>query len=468
MARIFPRNISQQPSGKLIIEEYHPGFNQVFFVPPSEKLEEAGLNQSKPEQYKKLIIEINSQNDFVSIYPINTLGTHDDFLKPKYEKIETITLVGFDFGNVETDDEIMEVLEELPSAFIKDYDYGLGLQKDYRFLIDALEGFGMKHLVISKTENASIDKKNSICTIKHSEFETIRKHIDRITRESRAVSNKVKAVTANNTLAYFLKDPQYPQKTLDYKDSTLAKLITRTSPSIEATLSKIEQNAAIELVSKNNRAIAKEQPEALIKLHNEIELVTLAQLIEKFEAMLGKKLSESRWQQLFNDNPFILNLAFGYPIIKIQDQAHVGGRAISGAGDKITDFLVKNGISNNAALFEIKTPSTQLLNKTAYRDSVYTPSSDFSGAINQMLDQKAKFQQEIASLKHNSKIHDLESYSVHGVLIIGTMPEDSERKKSFELFRGNSKDISILTFDELLGKLKQLQAFLASSDKEAV
>jgi len=205
----------------------------------------------------------------------------------------------------------------------------------------------------------------------------------------------------------------------------------------------------------------------LVKLRDDIELVTLDRLIEKFGEMLGKNLPEARWQKLFNDNPFILNLAFSYPIIKIQDQAHVGGRKFSGDGDKIADFLVKNGISNNAALFEIKSPSAKLLNCKPYRENVYTPSSDLAGAINQMLDQRNKFQKEIASLKETSRIYDLESYAVHGVLIIGKTPLDVDQQKSFELFRGNSKDIVIITFDELLEKLSLLRGFLSGEQAAA-
>jgi len=61
----------------------------------------------------------------------------------------------------------------------------------------------------------------------------------------------------------------------------------------------------------------------------------------KYEEMLNKRLREGDWQSLFNENPFILSMAFSCPIIKLQDQSSVGGRKISGSGDKITDFLAK-------------------------------------------------------------------------------------------------------------------------------
>ena len=195
------------------------------------------------------------------------------------------------------------------------------------------------------------------------------------------------------------------------------------------------------------------------------ELVTLERLITRYEEMIGQRLKEQNWQVFFTENPFILRLAFGYPVIKVQDQASVGGRKLSGSGEKIADFLVKNSMTNNTAIFEIKTPQADLLNKTPFRSGIHTPSSELAGAINQALDQKYQFQTHIASVKHNSRIHDMESYSVHCCLIIGVMPSDEDQQKSFELFRGNSKDVEIVTFNELLEKLKQLRDFLKGQDE---
>ncbi|MCV5349372.1 DUF4263 domain-containing protein, partial [Escherichia coli] len=85
-------------------------------------------------------------------------------------------------------------------------------------------------------------------------------------------------------------------------------------------------------------------------------------LISSYEDLLIKKTKEDTWQELFNQNPFILSLAFGYCAIKISDQASVGGKRLSGDGEKITDYLIKNSITNNLALIEIKKPSSVLLN----------------------------------------------------------------------------------------------------------
>jgi len=234
------------------------------------------------------------------------------------------------------------------------------------------------------------------------------------------------------------------------------------------SLSKKEKAQALNQVSANKEAILKDEPEAFIKLKNDIELVSLESLIKTYETMLGKNLQENRWQTLFDNNPFILSLAFGYPIIKIQSQVYVGGRKITGKGEKISDFLVENNLTHNAALIEIKTPTTALSNKREYRDGVYNASSELSGSINQILDQRLKFQQNIFSIKDNSELPNLKTYSVHGILIIGKIPENNDKKKSFELFRGNSKDITIITFDELLEKLKHLHSFLKREEDESI
>jgi hypothetical protein len=51
--------------------------------------------------------------------------------------------------------------------------------------------------------------------------------------------------------------------------------------------------------------------------------------------------------------------------------------------------------------------------------------------------------------------------------VIGQTPEGDNQKKSFELFRRNSKDVEIVTFNELLEKMRQLSVFLRSTEGEA-
>jgi hypothetical protein len=117
------------------------------------------------------------------------------------------------------------------------------------------------------------------------------------------------------------------------------------------------------------------------------------------------------------------------------------------------------------ALVEIKTAKTPLLG-TSYRSGVYPPSRELWGSITQLLDQRYHLQTEIAMLRHNSGRSDLESYAIKGVIIAGTMPTNQAEKKSLELFRNSLNDLLVITFDELVGKLRGLHAFLARPNKD--
>jgi hypothetical protein len=198
-------------------------------------------------------------------------------------------------------------------------------------------------------------------------------------------------------------------------------------------------------------------------LHRQIELVNIEQLIMRVGDLIGKPTSEARWQRLFLDNPFILSLAFGFPVVLFQQQVSVGGGKFSGKGKKIADFIVTNELTNNLALIEIKIPATKLLGNS-YRPSVYPPSRELGAAIAQILDQRYRIQVELSQLKENSRSYDIERFSVQCVVVAGTMPVDVEERKCFEMFRGTLHGVSVVTFDELLGKLKDLHRLLRTDE----
>ncbi|HBY85874.1 MAG TPA: DUF4263 domain-containing protein [Colwellia sp.] len=465
MARLFPNNISQRPEGTLLIEESHEGNNEIYYVPHHDMLALSKKSAKSPGLHKTLLLNVNITQNYLEILPITTLGSSPGFLNQKYSKLKSIVLESFDFEFPNNSEEITYLLEELPSGFVKDPDYGLGLLKELKPLITTLEEFGVEILIIKnmKLEKSEIDASAKTCIMSYAQFETIRKELAKVVSNAQKASLSIRKTVANNTLSFFLDHKDYPQKTLKIQNTALARLVGKGIEEIESDLSKPDQSLTLSLIEKNAKKIANDQPAKLLKLRDDIELVTLEQLIEKYEKMLDKRHSEGHWQSLFNENPFILSMAFSCPIIKVQGQASVGGRKISGSGDKITDFLVKNAITNNTAIIEIKTPQ-ELLTGKEYRDSVYAPSVALSGSITQILDQKYKLQKSIATIKEASRIYDVETYSVHCVLIIGTMPDDLEKQKSIDIFRRNSRDVEVITFDELLEKLKLLHRLLSTNE----
>ncbi len=466
------RQHDPERDGTIEVEEVHPNFVEVYFVPPEHSLLAARLDPTQARKYRVKLLDINGQHQFLTIHPISTFGERSDFLKPKYDQVERITpdrtdivFPGFD-GAVPTEPEgVREVLESLPSAFTKDYAYGLGLAMPYRFIIKAVERLSDCTDIVITSEHATGPDPNDsqFFNISEKDFEKVRRAINNIANLARTAASAVKETTAHNILAERVGGPILEPSVGRHP---LRRLFTAAAQD-KKELSQDDQIAVIGALSDHAASIAEEQPEKLAKLYGDIELVTLEALIKRFEGMLGKKLVERRWQEFFNENPFILNMAFGYPVIKVRGQASVGGRKLSGDGEKITDFLVKNSRTNNAAIIEIKTPQTAILNKKHYRDGIFTPSVDLSGSINQALDQKYQFQKQFAQIKDNTQLYDIESYAVNCCLVIGRTPDGYDRKKSFELFRRNSKDVEIVTFDELLEKLKQLLVFLRSAEEPA-
>ena len=499
MVRLFHHK-DETIHGDLLIEENSSGSRvQVSYVPPPLRLAEFGINPDEAGKYATKLLEFDTVSGKFSIFPINTVGSSETFLKPKYGKIRKITLAdgnpvistsagGSDslkdyarsltFGptqqleddvdaadiaeSPESTDQIMEILESLPSGFTKDYDYGLGLAKPYRFIVEAVEELtDCTEIVISAQGKTSVDDAGTIFHIATEDFETIRKMLNSTTRMGQVAGRSVKSGEAYNFFAEILGRPAIPIKVGRHR---LRKLLTRAVIADDTNLSEEEQEELIGVITRSMKSVSENRLETLVRLRNDIELVNLGSLIDRFRVMLGGRHAESVWQEFFNENPFILSMAFGYPIIKVGQQASVGGRRLSGRGEKVTDFLVKNSMTNNTAVVEIKTPGAKLLKEKQFRGGVFSPSRDLSASTIQALDQKYQLQRDISGIKDRSREPDIESYAVQCCLVIGTMPEADDEQKSFELFRGNSKDVQIITFDELLEKLVQLRDLLASSD----
>ncbi len=470
MPRIFIPPVPEY-DGSLEVEKYQDTNADVYFVPSERQIEDNRIWSSDASKNRARLLHINVTNGYLKIFPINTSVStrRNGFLKQKYSKIECITIEIPEYISATTNslvpataDEVMELLQELPSPFTKDYTYGLGLANPYRYIVKAVETLSdCTEIIISGKPNAKTMQEGRSFILSKTDFEKMRLEIDKIDRHTHNAASSVKEAATYNILAEHLS---MPAKTAKTGRHPYRKFFNAVAEGREP-LSEDDQTEMLRAISDHAKDVADKHPEKLAKLQSDIDIITLENLIERFEAMLSdSKLKENSWQCFFNKNQFILNLVFGYPIIKVQDQASLGGRNLSGSGDTITDFLAKNRLTNNTAIIEIKTPQAKILNKKPFREGVYIPSSDLCGSINQALDQKYEFQKQIFYIKGNSDIDDIESYSVHCCLIIGRLPTSRDQLKSLEIFRHNSKDVEIITFDELLDKLKILHSFLTSDD----
>ena len=471
-------------SGKVFIERESPDKVEVFYVPSRDRLERSDSELRKDNEPRVRLISIDGLKQCVTVFPVNTFPSRmnpNSFLKPKYSRVQAITIA--DWWSFKSDVEeiifadelvpttsedfllddearVMMVLESLPSYFVKDYDHGLGFVAAFRFVVLAIEELSdCTEIEITASHETGVDESGKIFYISYRDLDKVRKTINTTIRNSQTAARSVNSGATRNFFAEAIGKPTVSIKT---GRSPLRKSITDTLLRGESFLSEDEQEEVLNVVAKNTKSIARSKPEKLATLKKDIELVTLEGLIDRYQEMMNTKRPEGDWQKFLNANSFILGLAFGYPVVKVRGQASVGGHKLSGKGETIADFLVKNSLTDNSAIIEIKTPQTRMFNKSPYRNGIYPPSAQLVGAVNQALDQKHNFEREIAQIKVNSRLFDIETYSVRCCLVVGTMPVDEYRKRSFELFRGNSKHVEVVTFDELLEKLKGLRDLLTS------
>jgi len=427
-----------------------------------EQIELAGATRQFKAGHEVPILKFDKASDQFSLLPFKLANTPvQQFLDPRHEQIEEIVLEGFELTNIDDEADIAMSILSLPTGFIKNLEYGVGLAVENRLIVQQVEQLTeATRLVISKTRNSSIDAQSDTYVLSFDDFEEIRKAIARITRRAREASRDVCTATTHNLLAPMLAKQDVQVR---YRNNPMTRKFQDLLMEPDK-LDSEDHDALVELVSTNVSSLAVENPKKIQVLHDEIQLATVDALILEFEDMLSKKLREDDWQQFFTENVFILTFAFGFPIVFVEGHASVGGKKYAGSGEKISDFLYKHEITGNVALFEIKTPQTALLSGSKpYRDGLYAPHFELTAAMNQVMDQRYQLEFSFPVKSLTSGRPDLRSYSINCCVIIGTLPKEEDKQKSFEFVRKNSRDVDVITFDELLRRLRHLSQFLSGS-----
>jgi len=423
-----------------------------FLVIEAAEPEEEGINvfftdipaaERKPDS--PIARLLNVCPDRLTIWPLNIREDRDDYLQPKYGTLERIVVarpVIEPYILPETTDDVVGLLEQLPDGFAKDFRFGLGLLWEYRQICETAASLeNVSILIVHKGNDAKIDSPFFILGIRR--FHELRKELNRIAH-------------VYQTLLHAADSAQFPALKKSVRPDALTEMTDGGRQHV--TLSKRDRRAAVRMVQDNIEALAESEPRSLLALKNDIELITLNQLIERYQEMLGKGLTESKWQSFFLENPFILSLAFAVPAMLVQGQAYAGGKRLNGSGGKFSDFLYASASTGNLGLIEIKKPQTELLGKSPYRgDDVFGPSTELGGAIAQILDQRFKLQSELPVIKNNMNRYDLHSYAVRCIVVAGMTPQEHQQRKSFELVRNAFAEIVIVTFDELLARLTEIK-----------
>lgn len=403
----------------------------------------------------------------LTMFPLVSASYRPEFLTPKYDELTTITILADEdepWWLPETIQDFDGMLESLPTGFGRHAKYGLGFKWEYRLVPHAiLEMHGITELVIEPGNGATAELPKFRLGI--GRFSAIKRSIDSITTRSRARSLRDRQVLAFNELLHVADPAQFERRFAKVKPGEIYELVKLGGRA--QNRSAADRHAAATVIRDDAAKIAAEQPSQLIELKSVIEQVTLKELIAKIEDMLSKNLPEPRWQAFFKANPFVLGLAFPHPVMMIQDQAHVGGTMLRGSGESIVDFLFAQRFTGSLALIEIKRPSTKLVEAKTFRGDQHAPHKDLTSAMAQVLDQRFQLLNNFAAKAHDPALKDTHVSAVHCIVIAGTAPATIQEKRSLDLFRHSSKDVAVITFDELLEKLREILRLMTAGAAES-
>ncbi len=416
------------------------------------------LQPSDPLPTRRLF-DVHIGEDQLVTYPTYTRPT-DRFLTGKYAPLESISFELAPPYDIPQDrDAALEFLDQkLPPMFIRDPSYGLGVTSLIAPLINAIcEIDGVTHLALGSGETR-LD--SNTLHLSFDDYDAMRLHFGRIARKYQTESRIERSIAANDILLHHLDPARFPLRGRPYKAGSIHDLLG--GPKLAGTVLKGKDRVGVARAAASNaRTLAEKEPLEFAALQRDIELVSLEALIASFQRLMDENASEKRFQRLFELNPFILSMVFGYPAVLVASGTPVGGVRFGGNGQKFADFLMKNDRTMNAALVEIKTPGAELIGGL-YRKEVWPPHPSLTGAITQVLDQRAKFIRTLPILKDNSGYYAIEAHAIDCVVVAGVTPNDRDKRAGFELFRTQIKDVRIITFDELLGKLEILRDLLAN------
>ena len=171
--------------------------------------------------------------------------------------------------------------------------------------------------------------------------------------------------------------------------------------------------------------------------------------------------SEDFWHRALTERAYVLSQVFAYPVVVIASKAYVGGKRISNKGGNVIDFLATVESTDAVVLIEIKTPRTRLLGPE-YRDGVFPLSVELSGAVAQALRYRQSMMRDFHSITAgrgtpltmgDPRCLVLAGHAQSELTTIAT-------RESFELQRERLQGVTVVTYDELFGRLSRLVTLL--------
>lgn len=456
----------------LLVDRVHDNVTRAKFQPCQKTVAQAiEPDLRRPlESYAETLAEFDEANNRITLYPLNT-RPGAKFLQPKYPTLNHVTVEMDIQVAVHTQEDAETAFASLPDGFIRDWRWGLGIHRLFEPIFNIVRkteirpgddpldlafqtpGWG-RSLLLSRWSPTHIGPMEYVLHL--SDYNRLRLGLQRIQNDHRERALSERLALTHNSLLSDLDPDTYPRQSPDYKPDTVYRVLHADGPAPK--LSRQDNRALLGAVGARAETLTREAPEQVTAMIKAVQLANLDTLIERFRALYLRKHSlEADWQALLSQNRFLLSLVFGYPIVLVQEQAGVGVSNLQGKDARFADFLLKNPVTNSAALVELKRPTTDLV-KEASSAGVRHIAPELVQAVMQVLDQRLRLTTHLTF--HQADGHEIEAWNVGCVVIAGRDPEDKPARKALDLYRQSLKDVVVLTYGELLARLIGLREFL--------
>lgn len=249
-----------------------------------------------------------------------------------------------------------------------------------------------------------------------------------------------------------------PKSELTLKNSELEALIQYINENYTPlTLGEGEyinvESDNVDLVSNFRDLLKNDDEAAQFLLENQIltdntysavSFIKKAAALKEFESELSKDLAENFWQDWFEDNKWILGSDFA----KIIDERQLDT-------ENIADYIMQ-AYDGFVDLVEIKKPNNMQFWASSKDHNNYVPSSVLVKAITQCLNYLNVIEQESNSVKFIERVGS-KVIKPRCTLIFGRSNDwDDEKKEAFRILNAAYNQISILTYDHLLDRAKNM------------
>lgn len=346
-----------------------------------------------------------------------------------------------------------EGYKEVPKFVKKDGSFSLG-----KHLFENLaKKFKKFDFIITNKQKSKVEKKGRMAFVYLNQKDYDKMQVFKRERTKDISHRVVNKVLGEVLPKYFSED----DRLVFYEKGMLSEILREDFSPINLSKDDIETLEKFIPRIVGLKLDKKESTQSVLGIKNNLQLGYLEEILKNLEKRIKTEKSENFWQEYLKEN--ILLLQDGY--IKRIDKMNID------LDIKYPDFALAT-YDNYLDILEIKTPFTQLL-KYDDSHSNYYWSPDLAKAIVQIekyIDIVSKNSDRLRNYIRDKHGIDLNIIKPRGVVIVGSSNEfikNRNAQNDFRLLSESLKNITVITYDDLVTRLKNKVYILKESVRKS-